>query len=58
MVASTGCDEFTHECLAIRVARKFKARLGTDNRDPVLHRFGEELRSAVGPDVSGNAPAG
>jgi len=24
MVASTGCDEFTHECLAIRVARKFK----------------------------------
>ena len=25
LVASTGCDEFTHECLAIRVARKFKA---------------------------------
>src|SRR5262249_20243531 len=30
--------------------------LGTDNRDPVLHRLGEELRSVVGPDVSGNAP--
>ena len=25
LVASTGCDEFTHECLAIRVARKLKA---------------------------------
>src|SRR5262249_32973347 len=30
--------------------------LGTDNRDPVLHRLGDELRSVVGPDVSGNAP--
>ena len=30
--------------------------LGTDNRDPVLHRLGEEVRSVVGPDVSGNAP--
>ena len=30
--------------------------LGTDNRDPVLHRLGDELRSVVGADVSGNAP--
>src|SRR5262245_44364601 len=29
--------------------------LGTDNRDPFLHCLGEELRSVVGPDVSGNA---
>ena len=29
---------------------------GTDNRDPVLHGLGHELRSVVGPDVSGNAP--
>jgi hypothetical protein len=31
--------------------------LGTDNRDPFLHRGGDELRSVVGPDVSGNADA-
>ena len=30
--------------------------LGTDDRDPVLHRLGDELRSVVGPDVGGNAP--
>ena len=30
--------------------------LGTDSRDPFLHRLGDELRSVVGPDVSGNAP--
>src|SRR5262249_51326999 len=30
--------------------------LGTDSRDPVLHRLGDELRSVVGPDVGGNAP--
>jgi hypothetical protein len=30
--------------------------LGTDNRDPFLHCLGDELRSVVGPDVSGNAP--
>jgi hypothetical protein len=30
--------------------------LGTGSRDPVLHRLGDELRSVVGPDVSGNAP--
>src|SRR5262249_27177997 len=30
--------------------------LGTDNRDPVLYRLGDELWSVVGPDVSGNAP--
>jgi hypothetical protein len=30
--------------------------LGTDSRDPVLYRLGDELRSVVGPDVSGNAP--
>src|SRR5260370_18596476 len=30
--------------------------LGTDNRDPVLHCLGDELRSVVGPHVSGNAP--
>src|SRR5262249_1729463 len=30
--------------------------LGTDSRDPFLHRPGDELRSVVGPDVSGNAP--
>src|SRR5262249_48618613 len=30
--------------------------LGTDNRDPVLHRLGDELWSVVGPDVSRNAP--
>jgi hypothetical protein len=29
--------------------------LGTDSRDPVLHRLGDELRSVVGPDVTGNA---
>src|SRR5262245_66678236 len=29
--------------------------LGTDNRDPVLYRLGDEFRSVVGPDVSGNA---
>src|SRR5215831_15727522 len=29
--------------------------LGTDNRDPFLHGLGDELRSVVGPDVSGNA---
>jgi hypothetical protein len=29
--------------------------LGTDNRDPFLYGLGEELRSVVGPDVSGNA---
>src|SRR5258708_13230995 len=30
--------------------------LGADSRDPFLHRLGDELRSVVGPDVSGNAP--
>src|SRR5262245_54891829 len=30
--------------------------LGTDSRDPFLHRLGDELRSVVGADVSGNAP--
>src|SRR5260221_3670037 len=30
--------------------------LGTDSRDPFLHGLGDELRSVVGPDVSGNAP--
>jgi hypothetical protein len=30
--------------------------LGTDNRDPFLHGLDDELRSVVGPDVSGNAP--
>jgi hypothetical protein len=29
---------------------------GTDSRDPFLHGPGDELRSVVGPDVSGNAP--
>src|SRR6516165_2372354 len=29
--------------------------LGTDNPDPFLYCLGEELRSVVGPDVSGNA---
>src|SRR5262249_24491927 len=29
--------------------------LGTDSRDPFLYRLGDELRSVVGPDVSGNA---
>src|SRR6516164_10949701 len=27
--------------------------LGTDSGDPFLHRLGDELRSVVGPDVSG-----
>src|SRR2546429_7460416 len=30
--------------------------LGTDSRDPLLHGLGDELRSVVGPDVSGGAP--
>src|SRR5262245_56137625 len=30
--------------------------LGTDRSDPVLHGLGDELRSVVGADVSGNAP--
>src|SRR5258706_3552627 len=30
--------------------------LGTDNRDPFLHGLGDELRSVVRADVSGNAP--
>src|SRR5215831_18380965 len=30
--------------------------LGTDTRDPFLYRLDDELRSVVGPDVSGNAP--
>src|SRR5262245_56436265 len=38
-----------------RAARLDVGGLGTDNRDPVLHCLGEELRSVVGPDVSGNA---
>src|SRR5262249_25245726 len=29
--------------------------LGTDSRDPFLHRLGDELRPVVGADVSGNA---
>src|SRR5262245_9238952 len=29
---------------------------GTDSRDPLLRGLGHELRSVVGPDVSGNAP--
>src|SRR5215471_10807445 len=29
--------------------------LGTDNRDQFLYRLGDELRSVVEPDVSGNA---
>jgi hypothetical protein len=29
--------------------------LGTDSRDPVLHRLGDELGSVVGADVSGDA---
>src|SRR6516165_5161642 len=29
--------------------------LGTDNPDPFLYCLGEEPRSVVGPDVSGNA---
>src|SRR5262245_17581059 len=30
--------------------------LGTDSRDPSLHSLGDELRSVVGADVSGDAP--
>jgi hypothetical protein len=30
--------------------------LGADSRDPFLHGPGDELRSVVGPDVTGNAP--
>src|SRR5256886_10652087 len=30
--------------------------LVTDHRNPFLHGLGGELRSVVGPDVSGNAP--
>src|SRR2546429_4186133 len=30
--------------------------LGTDSRDPFLHGLGDELRSVVGSDVSGDAP--
>src|SRR5262249_8624506 len=30
--------------------------LGADSRDPFLHGLGDELRSVVGPDVSGNTP--
>src|SRR5215467_11815980 len=29
---------------------------GTDSRDPLLRGLGYELRSVVGPDVSGKAP--
>jgi hypothetical protein len=29
--------------------------LGTDSRNPFLHRLADELRSVVGPDVGGNA---
>src|SRR5262249_28390532 len=29
--------------------------LGTDRRDPAVHGLGDELRSVVGTDVSGNA---
>jgi hypothetical protein len=28
--------------------------LGTDSRDPLLHRLGHELRPIVGPDVTWN----
>jgi hypothetical protein len=28
--------------------------LGTDSRDPSLHRLGHELRPIVGPDATGN----
>src|SRR5262245_12308730 len=40
----------------LRAASLDVSGLGTDNRDPFLHRLGDELRSVVGPDVSGNAP--
>ena len=44
-----------HATLKI-VTRSSHFNHGTDNRDPVLHRLGDELRAVVGPDVSGNAP--
>jgi hypothetical protein len=32
--------------------------VGTGNRDPFVDGLGDELRSVIGPDVSGNADAG
>jgi hypothetical protein len=62
MVASTGCDEFTHECLAIRVARKFKAidvidvlsdlfiLRGHSRSHPVRQRTGVPRQGGAGQD--------
>jgi hypothetical protein len=38
-----------------RTARLDVSSLGADCRDPFLHSLGHELRSVVGPDVTGNA---
>ena len=57
MVASTGCDEFTHECLAIRVARKFKAIDVIDVLSDLFILYGipAHIRSDNGPEFVAKA---
>src|SRR5215510_91117 len=55
LIAKAGVEALDVAVLP-RAASLDVSGLGTDNRDPFLHRLGDELRSVVGPDVSGNAP--
>jgi hypothetical protein len=55
LIAKAGVEALNVAVLP-RAASLDVSGLGSDNRDPFLHGLGDELRSVVGPDVSGNAP--
>jgi hypothetical protein len=55
LIAKAGVEALDVAVLP-RAASLDVSGLGTDSRDPFLHGLGDELRSVVGPDVSGDAP--
>jgi hypothetical protein len=55
LIAKAGVEALNVAVLP-RAASLDVSGLGSDNRDPFLHGLGDELRSVIGPDVSGNAP--
>jgi len=55
LIAKAGVEALDVAVLP-RVASLDVSGLGADSCYPFLHGLGDELRSVVGPDVSGNAP--
>ena len=54
LIAKTGVEALDIAVLP-RTARFDIGSLGADSGDPFLHGLGDELRSVVGPDMTGNA---